>query len=47
MRAAFLEIQEVFGSFDAYVWPFVGGAPIMNRWGVQSDIPATSRSPTR
>ena len=38
----FLEIQEEFGSFDAYVWPFVGGAPIMNRWRVQSDIPATT-----
>ena len=39
---AFLEIQEEFGSFDAFVWPFVGGAPIMNRWRVQSDIPATT-----
>ena len=39
---AYLEIQEEFGSFDAYVWPFVGGAPIMNRWRVQSDIPATT-----
>ena len=38
----FLEIQEEFGSFDAYVWPFVGGAPIMNRWREQSDIPATT-----
>jgi DNA-3-methyladenine glycosylase I len=38
----FLEIQREFGSFDAYVWPFVGGAPIMNRWRVQSDIPATT-----
>jgi DNA-3-methyladenine glycosylase I len=39
---AYLEIQEEFGSFDAYVWPFVGGAPIMNRWRVQTDIPATT-----
>ena len=38
----FLEIQEEFGTFDAYVWPFVGGAPIMNRWRVQSEIPATT-----
>jgi DNA-3-methyladenine glycosylase I len=38
----FLEIQEEFGSFDAYVWPFVGGVPIMNRWRVQSEIPATT-----
>jgi DNA-3-methyladenine glycosylase I len=39
---AFLEIQQQFGSFDAYVWPFVGGAPIMNRWRQQSDVPATT-----
>ena len=28
----FLAVQEEFGSFDAYVWRFVGGAPIVNRW---------------
>ena len=28
----FLKIQREFGSFDAYVWQFVGGAPIVNRW---------------
>jgi DNA-3-methyladenine glycosylase I len=39
---AFLAVQEEFGSFDAYVWPFVGGAPIMNRWRQQSDVPATT-----
>ena len=38
----FLEVQEEFGSFDAYVWPFVGGAPIVNRWRAQSDVPATT-----
>ena len=43
----FLEIQEEFGSFDAYVWPFVGGEPIMNRWRVQSDIPATTQGVRR
>jgi DNA-3-methyladenine glycosylase I len=39
----FLEIQEQFGSFDAYVWPFVGGEPIVNRWRKQSEVPATTR----
>jgi DNA-3-methyladenine glycosylase I len=38
----FLEIENEFGSFDAYVWPFVGGAPIVNRWRKQGDVPATS-----
>ena len=28
---AFLDVQAAFGSFDAYVWPFVGGRPIVNR----------------
>jgi len=38
----FLAVQEEFGSFDAYVWPFVGGAPILNRWRQQGDVPATT-----
>jgi len=28
----FLAVQEEFGSFDAYVWQFVKGRPIKNRW---------------
>ena len=40
---AFLDIQKEFGSFDAYVWRFVGGAPILNRRRSLRDIPATSR----
>ena len=39
---AFLAVQEELGSFDAYVWPFVGGAPILNRWRQQTDVPATT-----
>jgi DNA-3-methyladenine glycosylase I len=40
---AFLKIQEKFGSFDAYIWRFVGGRPIVNRWKRDDQIPATSR----
>src|SRR5262245_36460788 len=40
---AFLAIQEAFGSFDAYLWPFVGGAPIVNRWKRGSNLPASTR----
>jgi len=40
---AFLEVQKEFGSFDAYVWPFVGGKPIVNRRRGMKDIPPTSR----
>jgi DNA-3-methyladenine glycosylase I len=38
----FLHIQQEFGSFDSYVWQFVGGSPIVNRFESQSDVPATS-----
>lgn len=37
---AFLAIQKEFGSFDAYVWSFVGGKPKLNRRQSLSDIPA-------
>ena len=37
---AFLAVQKEFGSFDAYVWRFVGGKPIVNRSG---RIPARTR----
>ncbi|MEK9144354.1 MAG: DNA-3-methyladenine glycosylase I [Elusimicrobiota bacterium] len=40
--AAFLVVQGEFGSFDAYVWRFVGGKPIVNRRKTMKDIPATS-----
>ena len=39
---AFLAVQEEFGSFDAYVWSFVAGEPIVNRWKRMSDVPATN-----
>lgn len=37
---AFLAIQKEFSSFDAYVWPFVGGKPKLNQRQSLSDIPA-------
>jgi DNA-3-methyladenine glycosylase I len=39
----FLEVQEEFGSFDAYSWRFVDGKPIVNRIKQLKDYPATSR----
>ena len=38
----FLDIQQEFGSFDRYVWQFVEGSPIVNRWKSQASVPATS-----
>jgi len=37
---AFLSVQEEFGSFDGYIWRFVEGRPIQNRWTALSDLPA-------
>lgn len=37
---AFLRVQEEFGSFDKYLWSFVDGAPIVNRWTQLSQLPA-------
>ena len=39
---AFLAVQEEFGSFSDYIWGFVDGSPIQNRWRRDKDIPATS-----
>jgi DNA-3-methyladenine glycosylase I len=37
---AFLEVQDEFGSFDAYIWRFVDGRPLQNRWRHLRDLPA-------
>lgn len=38
----FLEIQETHGSFSDYLWDFVDGRPIVNRWRSQSQVPAST-----
>ncbi|MEL6536844.1 MAG: DNA-3-methyladenine glycosylase I [Bacteroidota bacterium] len=38
----FLDIQEEFGSFDAYIWRFVDGSPIINHWENMSQVPVTT-----
>ncbi|MGA2443233.1 MAG: DNA-3-methyladenine glycosylase I, partial [Tepidisphaeraceae bacterium] len=37
---SFLEVQREFGSFDAYIWQFVGGQPRVNGWRNMRDLPA-------
>ena len=39
---AFLDVQEEFGSFDAYCWRFVDGAPLQTRLTAKSKIPAST-----
>jgi DNA-3-methyladenine glycosylase I len=38
----FLEVQQEFGSFDRYIWGFVGGKPIRHRFRSLSELPATT-----
>ena len=38
----FLEIQKEFGDFDAYIWKFVNGKPIKNKWKKMADVPANT-----
>lgn len=40
---AFLRVQKDFGSFDAYVWTFVGGTPRRNAWTSARRIPARTK----
>jgi DNA-3-methyladenine glycosylase I len=37
---AFLSVQKESGSFDDYIWSFVGGRPKQNRWRAPEEVPA-------
>jgi DNA-3-methyladenine glycosylase I len=39
---AFLQVQREFGSFDRYLWDFVGGQPVINRPSGQARLPAST-----
>lgn len=39
---AFLDVQQEFGSFDAYIWQFVDHNPIKNTWKNLAEIPANT-----
>jgi DNA-3-methyladenine glycosylase I len=36
----FLVVRKEFGTFDVYLWSFVGGKPVQNRWRRMADVPA-------
>ena len=38
----FLSIQKEFGTFDAYIWQFIGGKPRKNRWRTLKQVPVTT-----
>jgi len=39
----FIDIQEEVGSFNDYIWSFVGGSPKQNSWSAMDDVPATTK----
>ncbi|MEP4532320.1 MAG: DNA-3-methyladenine glycosylase I [Cyclobacteriaceae bacterium] len=39
----FIEVQSEFGSFDKYIWSFVGGKPMVNHWKHRNDVPVTTK----
>ena len=39
---AFIKIREEFGTFNKYIWQFVGNKPIQNKWRSMKELPATS-----
>ncbi|MBM7702255.1 DNA-3-methyladenine glycosylase I [Metabacillus iocasae] len=39
---AFLQIQQEFGSFSDYIWSFVGGKPVINKWDRIQDVPTST-----
>ncbi len=40
---SFLQVQSQFGSFDTFIWQFVGGKPIQNAWKTLQEVPARTR----
>lgn len=44
---AFLRIQEMFGSFDRYIWQFVDGVPVQNAWKSLQEVPAQTPAAQR
>ena len=40
---AFISIREKYGSFDRYIWQFVNGRPIINKWENETQIPSSTK----
>lgn len=41
---AYVEVQREFGSFNQYIWGFVGGTPVQNSWEKVNEIPSSTRA---
>jgi DNA-3-methyladenine glycosylase I len=42
-----LQVQQEFGSFDAYIWQFVDGTPVQNHWETLDEIPSQTAESAR
>ena len=40
---SFLEVKREFGTFNSYIWKFVGDKPVLNRWENHDEVPASTR----
>ncbi len=40
---AFIKVRQEFGSFNDYIWQFVGGKPIINQWSESGQVPVTTK----
>ena len=40
---AFLSLRRELGSFSEFLWGFVGGRPVVNRWQTMAELPASTR----
>ncbi|MFD1361170.1 DNA-3-methyladenine glycosylase I [Lentibacillus salinarum] len=40
----FLDIQREVGSFNDYIWQFVGGEPVLNNWAEHADVPSSTKA---
>jgi len=40
---AFMQIQKEFGTFSKYIWSFVDGKPLINKWKKNKDVPANTK----
>ncbi len=38
----YLDVQQEYGSFSKYIWSFVGGKPLQNRWKTMADVPVST-----
>ena len=39
---AFIKVREEFGTFNKYIWSFVDGKPIQNKWSAMKEVPAVT-----